>query len=315
MTKAMEQALKEVTHYPQPKSVRLCEAVAELERTAPSQVICGNGAADILFSLVLAEKPKKALLLAPTFQEYEQALLSVDCQVERVDMLANKLFWEVFIERITRDINMVFLCNPNNPTGELYNRKTLERVLEKCTETGTRLVIDECFLDFVREAENITMKPFLDLYPQIVIVKAFTKMFAIPGIRIGYGLSSDYQLLEKMRSVTQPWNVSVIAQETGMAAAKETGFVERTRIAIEEEKQFLLQELKQLPLEIQGHAANFIFFRGEKGLDKKLEQHGILIRNCSNFHGLEEGWYRIAVQSHKENQVLIQALQAVIEST
>lgn len=312
--KAAEHALKEVTHYPQPGSIRLCEAVAEMEQLEASQVICGNGAADILFSLVLAEKPKKALLPAPTFQEYEQALLSVNCQVEKVQMPVKEFSWNIFLERITTETDMVFLCNPNNPTGKLYSRREVKQVLEKCAGTGTRLVLDECFLDFVKAAEDITMKPLLEQYPQIVIVKAFTKMFAIPGIRIGYGLSSDKELLGKMRSVTQPWNVSVIAQEAGIAAAKETGFVERTRIAIEEEKQFLLQELKKLPLEIQEHAANFIFFQGEKGLDKKLEQQGILIRNCSNFEGLEEGWYRIAVRSREENHLLIQALRAVTKS-
>lgn len=291
----------------------------------------------MIFSLVLAEKPKKALIPAPTFQEYEQALLSVDCQVEfarfpEVNASGQETFKreaaegeeskeeeskeeapEVsFLEKITNDIDMVFFCNPNNPTAIVKERGYLLEVLQKCVQTKTRLVLDECFLDFVWEAENITMKPFLEQYPQLFIVKAFTKMFAIPGIRLGYGMSSDEQLLENMRRVTQPWNVSVIAQEAGIAATKEIGFMERTREAVAEEKRYLLEELKQLPLEIHGHAANFIFFKGEKGLDKKLKQHGILIRNCSNFRGLEEGWYRIAVRSREENQALLEALRGVV---
>lgn len=310
--KAARDALHEITHYPQPGSVRLCQAVAEMEHVEPEQVICGNGAADVIFSLVLAEKPKKALIPAPTFQEYEQALLSVDCQVEFGNFFQGKTPEESFIEKVTDDIDMVFFCNPNNPTAIVKERGYLLEVLQKCVQTKTRLVLDECFLDFVWEAENITMKPFLEQYPQLFIVKAFTKMFAIPGIRLGYGLSSDEQLLESMRRVTQPWNVSVIAQEAGIAATKEIGFMERTREAVAEEKRYLLEELKQLPLEIHGHAANFIFFKGEKGLDEKLKQHGILIRNCSNFRGLEEGWYRIAVRSHEENQALLEALRGVV---
>lgn len=314
-----EQALKKITHYPQPGNVLLCEAVAEMESVKKEQVICGNGAADVIFSLVLAEKPKKALIPAPTFQEYEQALLSVDCQVEAAELFQRETVAEdaagqksverEFLEKITKEVDMVFFCNPNNPTAILYTQDYLVQLLQKCAETKTRLVVDECFLDFVSGAEQITMKPFLEQYDNLFIVKAFTKMFAMPGVRLGCGLSSDKKLLEKMQQVTQPWNVSVIAQEMGIAAARETDFIEKTRAAVEEEKQYLLQELQQLPVEIYGSAANFLFFHGEKELDKKLEQYHILIRNCSNFRGLEEGWYRIAVRSHSENQQLVQALK------
>lgn len=314
--KATQNALQEITHYPQPGSVRLCQAVAEMEHVTLEHVICGNGAADVIFSLVLAEKPKKALIPAPTFQEYEQALLSVDCQVEVVNTLKEKtseiVSEESFLDKVMDDIDMVFFCNPNNPTGLLKEREYLLRLLQKCEKAGARLVVDECFLDFVSEAEDVTMKPFLEKYKCFFLVKAFTKMFAIPGIRLGYGLSSDKSLLEKMKQVTQPWNVSVIAQEAGMAAAKERGFMERTREAVAEEKRYLLEELKQLPVEIYGHAANFIFFKAEKGLEKKLEQYHILIRDCSNFRGLEEGWYRIAVRSRTENQTLLQGMREAL---
>lgn len=347
-----EQALKKITHYPQPGSGLLCEAVAEMESVKKEQIICGNGAADVIFSLALAEKPKKALIPVPTFQEYEQALLSVNCQVEfarfhgvktyRQEKLKrraaeqeaaewNETEWnaaewnaaewgesngktpeENFLEKITDDIDMVFFCNPNNPTGTLQEREYMLRLLKKCAQTKTRLVVDECFLDFVLGAEHVTMKPFLEQYDNLFIVKAFTKMFAMPGVRLGYGLSSDKKLLEKMRQVTQPWNVSVIAQEMGIAAARETDFIEKTRAAVEEEKQYLLQELQQFPVEIYGSVANFLFFQAEKELDKKLEQYHILIRNCSNFRGLEEGWYRIAVRSHSENQQLVQAFKRIL---
>lgn len=309
LMEAAQRALTEVIHYPQPGSVKLCEEIARMEEINAAQVICGNGAADVIFSLVLAEKPKKALVPMPTFQEYEQALLSVDCKLERMELLGKNFSWESFAKEITEDTDMVFFCNPNNPTGVVYPREGLEKLLQKCARTGTRLVVDECFLNFISEEKTITMKPYLEKFSNLFIVKAFTKMFAIPGIRLGYGLSSDKKLLKKMQTVTQPWNVSVIAQQVGIAATKEINFIEKTRQAVETEKEYLLQELQQLPIEIYGYAANFICFRGEKNLDKKLEQRGILIRNCSNFKGLEEGWYRIAVRDRQDNQLLIQALR------
>lgn len=313
LMEAARDALNEVIHYPQPGSIRLCEAIAQMEGVDATQIICGNGAADVIFSLALAEKPQKALLPAPTFQEYEQALQSVDCKIERIALLAEDFSWESFAGKITEDIDMVFFCNPNNPTGVVYPREGLEKLLQKCAKTGTRLVVDECFLDFVSREDTITMKPYLVQFPNLFIIKAFTKMFAIPGIRLGYGMLSDEKLLLKMQTVTQPWNVSVIAQQVGVVATKETDFIEKTRQAIEIEKEYLLQELGKLPVELYGHAANFICFRGEENLDKKLEQHGILIRNCSNFQGLEEGWYRIAVRNRQDNQLLIQTLKKVFE--
>lgn len=309
LMEAAQRALTEVIHYPQPGSVKLCEEIARMEEINAAQVICGNGAADVIFSLVLAEKPKKALVPMPTFQEYEQALLSVDCKIERIELLEENFSWESFAKEITEEIDMVFFCNPNNPTGVVYPREGLEKLLQKCARTGTRLVVDECFLNFVSEEKTITMKTYLEKFSNLFIVKAFTKMFAIPGIRLGYGLSSDKKLLKKMQTVTQPWNVSVIAQQVGITATKEINFIEKTRQAVETEKEYLLQELQQLPIEIYGYAANFICFRGEKNLDKKLEQRGILIRNCSNFKGLEEGWYRIAIRDRQDNQLLIQALR------
>jgi len=231
---------------------------------------------------------------------------------------------------------MVFFCNPNNPTGVLTEREWLVKLLKACKQAGALLVVDECFLDFV-VTDSHTMKPFLESFPNLFIVKAFTKIFGIPGLRLGYGLCGNAAILEKMAQVTQPWNVSVPAQEAGIAAAKEKEFLVRTRQAVEEEKKYLLEHLsafkveekkenhserkkqeimsdiqqKTFFIEIYGHAANYIFFQSIIGLDRKLEKYGILIRNCSNFRGLEEGWYRIAVRTREENEKLIECLEKI----
>lgn len=320
---AVRDTVSRVIHYPQPKSELLCEKIGEMEQVNAQHVICGNGAAEVIFSLVLAEKPQKALIPIPIFQEYEQALLSVNCQVETTVLWANEekeienitienrkleaQLWEEFLGKIKEDMDMVFFCNPNNPTGILYHVDKMEQLLEKCSKTGTRLVIDECFMDFVFTPEKYTMKSALQQYPNLFIIKAFTKIFGIPGLRLGYGLSTDIMLLQKMHQVTQPWNVSVLAQEAGIAATKEMEFVTQTKEITEKEKQYLLEQLEELPVKVYGHAANFIFFQARIGLDMELKTYHILIRNCDNFKGLSKGWYRIAVRTRKENQRLIQA--------
>lgn len=303
---AAKGAMEHITQYPQPHSRRLCHAVAELEEVKPEQVWCGNGAAEVLFSLVLAEKPRKALIPAPTFQEYEQALRTVGCELTFVSLEQGRL-----LEQVEQDTDMVFFCNPNNPTGTLYPKADMKALLEKCQSTGTRLVVDECFMEFVKPSEQASLKRELERYKKLFLVRAFTKIFGVPGLRLGYGLSSDARLLETMRQMTQPWNVSLPAQEAGIAAARERAFMEHSRMVLEEEKQYLLQQMEQFPVKIYGHAANFIFFQSHPGLDQELKAHGILIRSCENFRGLSKGWYRIAVRTRKENDKLIQALKAI----
>lgn len=328
-------ALDGITHYPQVGCDRLRQAIAELEQAEPQEIICGNGAAEVIFSLVLALKPRKAMVFAPAFQEYEQALKSVDCQVIREYLSPEQGFriTEHSLAQADDTIDMVFVCNPNNPTGVLTEQNMLVQLLNRCRKAGAVLVVDECFLDFVpleQEADGKSslsdygagchpdsMKPFLKKYTNLFLVKAFTKTFGMPGLRLGYGLCGNLEILEKMRGVTQPWNVSVPAQEAGIAAAGERTFLAETRKAVAREKAFLLEQLSLYPpeeLRIYGHAANFIFFRSRKGLDNALEEYGIRIRNCSNFPGLEEGWYRIAVRSREENTVLVKALKKILVS-
>ena len=314
-------AIDGIAHYPQVGCGRLRQAISGMEQIGPEQIICGNGAAEVIFSLALAVKPKKALLFAPTFHEYEQALNSVGCEVAW-EFLKPELgfqFTEGCLGQINEAIDMVFVCNPNNPTGVLAGQGFLERLLKQCRQAGALLVVDECFFDFTSPKEE-GMKRFLGEYQNLFILKAFTKIFAMPGLRLGYGICSNPGLLARMREVTQPWNVSVPAQEAGIAAAKEKAFLEETRQAVGREKAFLLKQLFAYRpgegkgaffIQPYGHAANFIFFQSVVGLDKELEKYKIKIRNCSNFRGLREGWYRIAVRGREEIEALAAALAEV----
>lgn len=339
VVEAAKSAMDGICHYPQADCKRLRQAIASLEQTQAGQVVCGNGAAEVIFSLALAEKPKKAMVFAPTFQEYEQALRSVGCEVVYETLREGYGFQIREIpKKLDPTIDMLFLCNPNNPTGTLTRQDLLRRLLFQCEQNGILLVVDECFFDFVEQKEkNQSMKRYLKASKLLFIVKAFTKTFGIPGLRLGYGLCNNPQILERMHAVTQPWNVSVPAQEAGIAAAGELLFLEKTRQAVTREKQFLLEQLSiflprgedrgnlekrsvqgslessQFFIELYGHAANFIFFRSIPKLDQELMRYKILIRNCSNFPGLSEGWYRIAVRTREENKKLIACLKQIKE--
>lgn len=310
---AVMESLDQMAFYPQVGYQELKQAIACYEQVEEGDVICGNGAAELIFSLCLAGKPKKALLCAPTFAEYAQALHSVGCSIEEywLDGRWEFQLTEDFLKALDSSYDIVFLCNPNNPTGNLIERELMERILKICEEKEIFLVIDECFQDFIENPQAYTMKHRIKESSNLFLLKAFTKRYAMPGVRLGYGISGNHRLLEQMSMVTQPWNLSVFAQAAGIAALKEEQYVEEGRNLIFREKKYLKEEMKRLGLKVYDSKANYLFFRGPEDLKESCLEQGILIRDCSNYSGLEKGYYRIAVRTHKENLQLISALEKI----
>mgnify|MGYP005879572719 FL=1 len=218
------------------------------------------------------------------------ALYSVDCEVEYFPLEKTKQFAldESFLQALTPDVDIIFLCNPNNPTGLLVEKPLLEKILDRCQQLGIFMAVDECFLDFVKDPEKHTLKGKLEKYPGLFILKAFTKRYAIPGVRLGYGFCSDREVLDRMEAVTQPWNVSTMAQQAGMAALKESEYVEAGRQIIFRESAWMKEKMRQVGLMVYPSEANYIFFYGPEDLFERCVAKGILIRDCSNYPGKSE---------------------------
>lgn len=311
---AIIDSVDDLSDYPRVGCGPLKEAIADHEHTKKEYLICGNGAADLIFSLCRALSPKKAILLAPTFAEYEQALVSVGCTVKRFYLQENADFCvdESYLDMLEERPDMVFLCNPNNPTGITITQELLYKILCRCTELGIFLVVDECFLDFVKEPQRHTLKGALADHKNLFLLKAFTKRYAIPGVRLGYGLCSDKEVLERMEAVTQPWNVSTMAQCAGMAALGETEYVEKGRNLIFQEAEWMKEKMSALGLNVYPSEANYIFFGGPEDLFERCVQERILIRDCSNYPGLKKGYYRVAVKLHEQNEKLLEAFTNIL---
>lgn len=311
---ALREAAGQADRYPDPLCRELRGALSEHEGVPAEWILCGGGAADLIFRAVLALGPGRALVTAPAFGEYEAALESVGCAVERYALRPEEDFRirEDLLEKITPETDLVFLCEPNNPTGVTTPRPLLLRILERCRETGTRLVVDECFGDFLDEPELHTLKGALADFPNLLILKAFTKLYGMAGVRLGYALCADTELLEQMRRAGQPWAVSSLAQAAGVAALKETDYVRQVRALIAAERPRLAEQMERLGLRVVPGEANYLLFRSETPLDASLGQRGILLRCCGNYAGLDGTWYRAAVRTRAENQRLIAALEEVL---
>ena len=317
--RAVIDSLDQATLYPEVGYLPLKKAIAAYDGVDADQVICGNGAAEVIYTLCRAWKPRKAVLPAPTFAEYQQALESVDCEITQVYLEADKeycldeAFLEAtFLQAITEDTDIVFICNPNNPTGILTEREVLIRILKRCQQVNALLVVDECFLDFVKNPQDYTLVNLLNQTDHLFLLKAFTKRYAMAGIRLGYGLSGNQQLLAEMNRMVQPWNISVMAKAAGIAALKETEYVECGRQMVFRESIYLREEMEKMGLHVLPGQANYLFFTAGEDFFHKCAEEGILIRDCSNYQGLEKGCYRIAIKTHEENQKLIHVFRKLL---
>ncbi len=309
---AISDALPQLHRYPDPYCRHLVQAISDFEGVPKEYILCGNGAAEIIYAYCRAVKPDLAVETAPAFAEYSAALTGVGCTVRRYYLRQENNFDldERFLDfLIENKPQAVFLCNPNNPTGRLIPADLLQKILEFCADSGARLFLDECFLDL--SDGGVSAKNLLADYPQLFILKAFTKSYGMAGVRLGYCICSDAALLAKMSAQVQPWNVSLLAQCAGVAALSESGFLQKTKQLITAERQWLKQQLEDIGFWVCPSSANYLLLHGRTDLHTELKKHGIAVRNCDNYCGLAPGWYRIAVRTHTENEQLISAVRLI----
>ena len=272
------------------------------------EILCGNGAAELFFAAVQAVCPQKALVIAPSFSEYEEALRSVGAEVEYYYLCEEDNFQirEDYVDKLSEEIDMIFLCNPNNPTGQTIDRDMLIKILDRCKKRNIVVVLDECFLEFLDEPNRYEMSDLRGEYPNLLIIKAFTKIFSMPGLRLGYAISSNQDILEEMSWKLQQWNVSVPAQMAGVAALENPKeYIRQTREYVSGQREYMRNIMKMMGYVVFASKANYLFFKGRPGLEKEALEAGFLIRDCQNYEGLSEGFYRIAVRTKEENERLI----------
>lgn len=314
---AIIDSLNYAHRYPDVNCRELTKAIALHENIACDNIYCSNGAIESIFRLVNFLKPQHALVIAPTFSEYEQALKTVNCKIEYYYLKEedNFIIHDDIINYIKYKTDIVFICNPNNPTGQITNNKTMKKILEHCKITNTIVMIDECFMDFVKNSNLYTFKNKFCDYDNLIILKAFTKLYAMAGIRLGYCISSNKELIEGIKITGAVWNVSTIAQTAGVFALKEKEYVHNSLKYIDEQKVYLVKELQYLGFKVFEPYANYIFLKSDFNIDLKAQliKYNILIRSCNNYIGLNDNFYRIAVKKKHENEKLIKSIKEILK--
>lgn len=312
VVRAVQDAAGRADAYPDRECRLLRKALAETEGVPPGRIVCGNGAADLIWRLVLAYRPKQALLCAPCFGEYEAALRFVRTRINTVHLTEAFQLPDAFPDAVTKETDMVLLSQPNNPSGVPLQPDVLEKLVARCRETGTLLLIDECFMGFMEEPEAYSAKPFLANCPDLLVLNAFTKLYGMAGLRLGYLLCGSEDAANRITETGQAWSVSNVAQAAGIAALRDTDYVTRVRSLVAKERARLYEALCGMGFHVMQGKANYLLLQSRTPLLLPLRERGILIRACGDYKGLDDTRYRVAVRTEEENERLLAALREVV---
>jgi len=319
LSDAIEKGFTFLQRYPDSASRSMCRKIAHDLNLSAGNIIIGNGATELIYLISRCYKEEihtpNVVIVAPTFSDYQRSVSLVGGQVQH-HLLSSETCFQLDINRLIDDAigaDILFLCNPNNPTGHLLPKSQIINLATKLKKT--LIIVDEAFLDFTDEPDiNSVCGEVINL-PNLIVLRSMTKMFAIPGLRLGY-LAAHQDLVECLNQYKEPWTVNTFAQIAGEIFLEEIDYVRKTRELVKAEREFLFNQLRQFSwLTPFSSVVNFLLVRIERKdlsatiLKEKLLKKGILIRNCSNFVGLDERFFRIAVKKHDENLELISALQ------
>jgi L-threonine-O-3-phosphate decarboxylase len=320
---AAKNSFKEIATYPDSNSNELRQAIADhFDGLSKTNVIVGNGSTELmyLFAEAFMKKGDTAVIPAPTFGEYESAVRKTGETPKFVRLDKNfNVDADVFAREMV-GAKIVFLCNPNNPTSILIPTETLKGIIEEALAQDSLVFLDEDFLEFVENEKALSMINKIKAYPNLFILRSFTKIFGLTGLRVGYGIASE-EIINVLLCAKIPWNVNCLAQAAAVAALKDEEHLRVTRELIKNEKAFLSTELEKIKsFKVFPPDANFFFIDIRKSgltaaeLKNKLLRQGILIRDCTSFRGLDEYFIRVAVKTRVENERLIEALKRTVKN-
>jgi len=313
---ALAGCLDRLLHYPDKRATELREALAAYHGVSADEIAVANGSTELIHLLPRVFGGKRGLIVAPAFAEYALALERSGWEIDYLTLASGDDFalpLPRLQEKLGQGCDMLFVCNPGNPTGALIPKPQMERVIELCRESGTFLVLDEAFVDFC-EAESA--KHLIRQSERAILLRSMTKFFAIPGLRLGYAVAAA-RTIEAVAALQDPWSVNTAAQVAGMASLADAGYCGCSRDYIDGERERLAADLAAIPgLKVFPARANYLLVEmpggGAAQLRERLVQKGMLIRDCGNFQGLDGRFFRVAVRLRAENELLVESLRAEI---
>ncbi|MDY2737361.1 pyridoxal phosphate-dependent aminotransferase [Intestinibacter sp.] len=310
------EGLEKSRSYPDINYTNLRNNISEYINVDSELIIPGNGATEIIYLLMKSIK-KRIAILNPTFSEYGRGAKLNNLEVIDFHLKEENNF-SIDLDEIQNNMDRfdsLFVCNPNNPNGKV---KDLNELLDLMIENDKLLIVDETFMEFVGEEEKYSLIGRINQTENLFILKAVTKFFGMPGLRLGYGVTSNKQIIKNIYEYKEPWTINSFAENLSNYLFKDKDYISSSKEYYVNERKFMLQELRNIPkLKVYDTDTNFVLMKLEDGESNSLklelfEKYNILIRDASNFIGLDKGYFRVAIKSHEDNKALIEALKKTL---
>ncbi len=312
--------LDEITRYPDPDYIECRKSIASHHGLPYKYITTGNGATELIFLYCRVLKPARALIIAPAFSEYRRALESVKAEISYFELKEKDNFKtdvESLKNEISRGYDLVVICNPNNPSGTLISKDDMMSIAEHSLNHGCRILLDESFVEFCFTGTAQLSVVGEQIPENIFVVRSLTKIFSLPGLRLGYGISFDDDLNRKLAERKEPWSVNVLAAKSANFLPDALSYFEETRRVVFEENNFILQNIKNISwLKTFSSPVNYMIVKilsemTSAQLAGEMIKKNVMIRDASNFQYLNEKFIRIAVKDRESNQKLIDALKEI----
>ena len=311
VTMVLRQNLALISSYPDIHSEALEKSLYQYTKIPISNIVVGNGATEIIYNFCqsfLSEKTP-VLLPIPIFEEYRTASLLQNCTIDYFKTMNLENDLEEFIKRMPQN-GCVFVCNPNNPTGSLISRKSLSNIISQSSKNNSLVFLDECFIELT-PGKNESVISLIKKFDNLFVLRSLTKSFGLAGLRIGYGLGNS-KIISILKKIKIPWSINNLAQLAAITALKNKSHLEKSKVLIQKESNYLQKNISMIKgFRCHDTSTNFILINTKKDsslLQKKLLNKKILVRNCKNFHGLNNHYIRIAVKTRKQNNILLKEL-------
>lgn len=305
----MREHWRDIARYPDPAARRLRSKLSKVYQVPVESILVGNGAAELIDLVVRVLQPEEVVLAQPSFSEYQEAIHKSGGRIKDVILQAKQQFVLKDVQELTSQT--VFLGHPNNPTGRLIPAP----ILNELYETGTRMIIDEAFMDFLPDETELSYMKQAAESEQIQVVRSMTKFYAIPGIRLGF-LVAHPSLIDRAKELQTQWSVNFLAQLIGEAVLDEHEYAKSSRAWLLEERPWFMNRLISLGLTVFPSDVNFLLAALPKHsgwnvqrLQKAMAERGIMIRDASLFKGLDESYFRLAIRLRKDNERLLRELK------
>lgn len=315
---SLSEKIDAITTYPDREYTSLRKCIAEYCHTDYENIIVGNGSTELISLFIQIEHPKKALVIGPTYSEYEREI-SLGGGTTLYYPLKEKddfqLDVEDFVSQLNENIDLLVICNPNNPTSSCITRKEMRRILDVCKQYDIYVMVDETYVEFANNMAEIDSIPLTNYYNNIIILRGTSKFFAAPGLRLGYAITGNRDLIKAINTRKNPWTINSLAVVAGETMFKDTAYIESTKQLISSERERCYQALTASPdYKVYKPSGNFMLVKivnenltSEYLFDKAIRQ-GMMIRDCSTFPFLDNKYIRFCFMNPEDNDRLLKCL-------